>query len=281
MKVKQISLSFLLVFIISFLVLYPSFQIGLFGDDWLAIFRYVVHVLPPGGWNIFSYYLTPYGSQDILMGILYQNFRTDAFYFEVTAYFLRLLAAFSLYPVVFHFTKSKLATFFACLFFSVTTIGFDSTGWLLTMPTYLTIAFFNLFLYYYVLNYESNKIKFLLIAGVFYYLAYITASARMIGAPLFIFSLEIFWLLQNHLHKDFKNALLRISLIIAIMLLIALSGYSLGSGGEWLSRLNASFIAVNNLFSQGRTEFLLYPILSSIITADTPSLSSVLTIGIK
>ncbi len=262
MNTKQISLAFLLVFIISFLVIYPSFHIGLYGDDWLAIFRYVVHVLPPGGWNIFSYYLTPYGSQDILMGILYQNFGTEAFYYEVTAYFLRLLAAFSLYPIVFHFTKSKLATFFAILFFSITTIGFDSTGWLLTMPTYLTIAFFNFFLYYYILSQETHRVQSLIISGFFFYLAYITASARMIGAPLFILSLEVFWLLQDHTFKSLKSSLIRIGLIFVVMLVIGTSGYSLGSSGDWFGRLNSSFTIINNLISQGRSEFILYPIVT-------------------
>ncbi len=121
----------LVIILISLLSLFPTFYIGLYGDDWLAIFRYVVHVSPPSkeGWNYFSYFLTPYGSQDIIMGLLHQNFGNQAFYFEITSYIFRMIAAFSLYPLVFYLTKSKIATFFAILFFSVTTIGFDSTGW--------------------------------------------------------------------------------------------------------------------------------------------------------
>lgn len=109
----------LLITLISFLTLSPVFHIGLYGDDWLAIFRYVVHVSPQAneGWNLFTYYLTPYGSQDIIMGLLYSNFGSNGFYFEITSYIFRLIAAFSLYPIVFYLTKNKLATFFSMLFF--------------------------------------------------------------------------------------------------------------------------------------------------------------------
>ncbi len=264
MNTKQISLIFLAIFIISLIIIYPSFYIGLYGDDWLAIFRYVVHVIPPSkeGWNLFTYYLTPYGSQDIIMGLLYQNFGTNAFYYEVTAYFFRLIAAFSLYPLIFYLTKSKLATFFAVMFFSVTTIGFDSTGWLLTMPTYLTIAFFNFFLYTYILFHNTQKFKFLFISGLFFYLAYITASARMIGAPMFIISLEIFWLFKNRTISSLKYFVLRIIFFFGIIFIIGNTGHSLGNSADWFDRLNSGISTIQKLLSEGRSDFLLYPVVT-------------------
>lgn len=257
----MIPLFSLTIIVISLITLFPVFNVGLYGDDWLAIFRYVV---PPSkeGWNLFTYYLTPYGSQDIIMGLLYRTFGTNAFYYEITSYIFRLLAAFSLYPLVFYLTKSKLATFFAMLFFSITTIGFDSTGWLLTMPTYLTIAFFNIFLYFYIISHETKKIKTLLFSGLFFYLAYVTASQRMIGAPLFILSLEAFWLFQDQTFNNLKKTLLRIAFIFAILIMIAKFGQSLGNSGDWFSRLNSSIIIIQDLFKQGRSEFLLYPIVT-------------------
>lgn len=254
----------LAIIFISLLTLFPAFYIGLYGDDWLAIFRYVVHVSPPSkeGWNYFTYFLTPYGSQDIIMGLLYRNFGTNAFYYEITSYIFRLLAAFSLYPLVFYLTKSKLATFFAMLFFSITTIGFDSTGWLLTMPTYLTIAFFNIFLYFYILFHETKKFKFLFISGVLLYLAYITASARMIGAPLFILSLETFWLIRDRTISGLKNSLLRIGAIFIILVIISKTGHSLGNSDDWFARLTSGLTTIQKLISEGRSEFFLYPVVT-------------------
>lgn len=261
---KSIYLQFLLVFAISFFILYPAFGIGLYGDDWLAIFRYVAHVSPQAneGWNLFTYYLTPYGSQDIIMGLLYSIFGTNAFSYELTSYVFRLFAAFSLYPLVFYLTKNKLATFFAMVFFAITTTGFDSTGWLLTMPTYLTIAFFNIFLYLYIISQKTRQIKILLLSGIFFYLAYVTASQRMIGVPLFILSLEIFWLIKNRTFNNLRFALLRIISIFTILLIISVSGHSLGNSSDWFSRLDSSITTIQKMISEGRSDFLLYPIVT-------------------
>lgn len=254
----------LAIILISLLVLFPNFYVGLYGDDWLAIFRYIVHVAPPSkeGWNLFTYYLTPYGSQDIIMGLLYQNFGTNAFYYEITSYTFRLIAAFSLYPIVFYLTRSKLATFFAILFFSVTTTGFDSTGWLLTMPTYLTIAFFNIFLYFYILSRKTRKIKLLALSGLFYYAAYVTASARMLGAPLFILSMEIYWLFKDRTISSLKYSFLRIALFLTIFIIIGLSGHSLGNSSDWFQRLSSSISTIRQLLNEGRSDFFIYPILT-------------------
>lgn len=258
----MILVPFLLIMLISLVTLFPVFYVGLYGDDWLAIFRYVIHVAPPGGWNIFSYYLTPYGSQDIIMGLLYRTFGTNAFYYEVTAYIFRLIAAFSLYPLVSYLTKSKLATFFAILFFSITTVGFDSTGWLLTMPTYLTIAFFNIFLYFYLIYKDTKKLKFLIFSGLFFYLAYITASARVLGAPIFILSLETFWFLKERTRNSLKYSLLRIIFLTIILIIVARTGFSLGNSGDWFDRLSSGFNAIQKMTSEGRIDFLLYPIIT-------------------
>lgn len=254
----------LIIVLISLLTFLPSFHIGLYGDDWLAIFRYVVHIMPPSkeGWNYFTYYLTPYGSQDIIMGLLYQNFGTNAFYYEVTAYTFRLLAAFSLYPVALHLTKSKLATFFAVLFFSITTIGLDSTGWLLTMPTYLTIAFINIFLYFYLIHRQTKKVKFLILSGVFFYLAYITTSARVLGAPLFMLSLEAFWLFKDRTKRDLRHSLLRIIFIFIVLLVVKISGPSLGNSSDWFQRLSSGLTTIQDMFNQGRSDFILNPIVT-------------------
>ncbi|MCL4416676.1 MAG: hypothetical protein M1365_08290, partial [Actinobacteria bacterium] len=261
---KLVYLQFLLVLIISFIVLYPSFSIGLYGDDWLAIFRYVVHVSLPSkeGWNLFTYYLTPYGSQDIIMGLIYRYFGANGFYYEITSYAFRLIAAFSLYPIVFYLTRSKLASFFAMLFFSITTTGFDSTGWLLTMPTYLTIAFFNIFLYFYIIFQKTKKVKLLLLSGIFFYLAYVTASQRMIGVPLFILSLEAFWLIKDKKFNSFKHSLLRLGFVFAILLIISVSGHSLGNSGDWFSRLGSSITTIQKMLNEGHSDFLLYPIVT-------------------
>lgn len=254
----------LVIIAISLLTLFPVFHVGLHGDDWLVIFRYVVHLGPSSeeGLNYISYFLTPYGAQDIILGLIYQNFGTQGVYYEITAYIFRMIAAFSLYPVVFYLTKSKLATFFAILFFGVTTTGFNSTGWLSDLPTYLAIAFFNIFLYFYIIFKEAKKIKFLILSVIFLYLAYVTVSARMLGAPLFILSLEVFWLLRDRTINNLKYSILRISFVFAILITVATLGRSLGNSGDWFARLASSLTTIQKLLAEGRSDFLFYPIVT-------------------
>lgn len=254
----------LVIIVISLLVLFPIFYVGLHGDDWLVIFRYVVHLSPSSkeGWNYFSYFLTPYGSQDIMMGLLYRYFGNQPIYFEITSYIFRMIAAFSLYPLVYYLTKNRLATFFSILFFAITTTGFSTSGWLSALPTYPTIALFNLFLYFYLLVKETQKLKFLILSGIFFYFAYVTGSARMVGAPLFIISLEMFWFIISKTKNSLKFSFIRILFISAILIIISISGNSLGSSHDWLDKLNSGLTTIEKLISEGRTDFLLYPIVT-------------------
>ncbi len=182
--------SFLIIFI-SFLTFRPSFNLALYGDDWLAFYRYLTH-LGPGAienWNHLTYFLTPYGAQDILMGSLRKIYGFNSVDYYTTSYLFRLFASFSLFPLVFYFTKSKLATFFSILFFSVTIIGLDTTTWVFNMPTYITVGLFNLTLYFFIKSREENHFKQIFFAVILYYFAYIITPIRMHGSLPFIFFL--------------------------------------------------------------------------------------------
>ncbi|MBI2599484.1 hypothetical protein HYW43_01020 [Candidatus Daviesbacteria bacterium] len=177
---------FITVILVSLFTLYKTFSLGLFGDDWLAFFRYFQHLGPesPGQWNLLRYYLTPYGAQDILMGIMQQIFGFESSRYYQLSYLFRMLAAFSFYPLVFYLTKSRIASFFAVLFFSITVIGFDTTNWVFNMPSYITIALFNLFLFYFLKARTEKPLPVLAIAGILYYFAYVTTPIRMHGSGI-------------------------------------------------------------------------------------------------
>jgi len=250
------------ILIISLFALYPSFNLALFGDDWLAFFRYFQHVGPrsPGAWNHLTYYLTPYGAQDILMGVMQKIFGFESFWYYLISYVLRIVAAFSFYPLVFYLTKSKIASFFAVLFFSITTIGLDATNWVFNMPSYITIAFFNLCLYFFLkARGESNPFS-LIISAILYYFAYITTPIRMHGSLPFIFLLEVFWVIQNRNFKTIKKSVIRFSVFLAIFLIIRYTGQSQGPPQEIAERFNLGIQAISMLLQQGRFDFLFYPI---------------------
>lgn len=251
------------IFLLSFIVLLPSFGLGLFGDDWLAFFRYA-QVLGPkssGTYNHLSYFLTPYGAQDILMGLFQKvyGFNSSLYYF--TSFIFRTVATFSFYPLVFYLTKNRIATFFAIAFFSITVTGFDTTNWVFNMPSYITIALFNLCLYFFLKARGEKKYISLIISGIFYYLASIITPIRMHGSLSFIFLLESFWLMQNRNLHTFKKVFIRFGLFLIIFLIIRYTGQSQGPPQEVSERLNLGIQAMLSMISRGRFDFILYPII--------------------
>ena len=251
------------ILFISILTFLPSFNLALFGDDWLAFFRYAMHVAPkfPGEWINLIYFLTPYGAQDIIMGLLQKIFGFQGSYYQYTSFALRMIAAFSLYPLVFYLTKSKLAAFFAILFFAVTTTGIETTSWVFNMPTYTTIALFNLFLYFFIVAREDKKHIFLTISLPLYFLAYIITPIRMHGSLLFLLFLEVFWIFQKKDRQTIKLACLRFLLLLLIFLIIKFIGQSLGPANEPIERFTLGVTTSLELIKQGRLDFIFYPLI--------------------
>lgn len=254
-------LAFALLIILSLFIFFPSFQLSLFGDDWLAFYRYskLLGSFAQGQENHLTYFLTPYGSQDILMGLLQKVYGYESTPYYLTSYLFRIIAVFSFYPIVIYLTKSKIAALFAILFFSITTTGLDTTNWVFNMPSYITIALFNLFLYFFLKS-RQGKFRLLLTAGLLYYLAYVITPIRMHGSLLFILLLEAFWIFQTKSLKIFKKVAMRVSLIIFVFLIIKYTGHSI-TPNEITERLNIGITTDLTLLSQGRFDFIFYPLL--------------------
>lgn len=253
----------LLIIIVSFLIFYPSFNLGLTGDDWLAFYRYINHLGPNSTYNYnhLTYFLTPYGAQDILMGFLYKFLGNNASPYYQISFLFRMIAAFSFYPIVKYLTKNNIASFFAVLFFSVTPVGLDTTNWVFNMPSYITITLFNLFLFFFLISRETRKPKALLLSGLFYYLSYVTTPIRMHGSLLFILLIEMFWLIQKRDKVTLRKVTLRILMIVAIFLFIRYSGHSQGPPEEVSQRFMLGITTSLKFFDQGRFDFIFYPLI--------------------
>lgn len=262
----------LFIILVSFLTFLPSFNLALFGDDWLAIWRYLEHLGPksPGQWNYLTYFLTPYGAQDILMGFLRNLYGFNSFYYYLTSFVFRLFAAFSLYPLVFYLTKSKLASLFSILFFSITIIGLETTNWVFNMPSYITIGLFNLTLYFFIKSREESHLKKIFISAILYYSAYIITPIRMHGSLPLLFLLEVLWIIQKRSLKIFKQSLLRFTIMLIIFLIIKFTGQSLGPSNEIQERLIQGFNTSITLLTYGRLDFIFHPLImfGSMIVPD-------------
>jgi len=254
---------FILVSLLSTFTFWGSFSLSLFGDDWLAFWRYLQHLGPKssGEWNYLTYLLTPYGAQDILMGILRNIYGLDSTKYYMTSFIFRLFASFSFYPLVFYLTETKLGAFFSVLFFSITTTGLDTTNWVFNMPSYITIGLFNLCLYFFIKSRADEKFILLIISGIFYYFAYIITPIRMHGSLPLILLLEIFWIIQKSNFKALKIAATRISLFLMIFLIIRYTGNSQGPAEEISQRINLGFTAISTMLMGGKFNFIFYPII--------------------
>lgn len=254
-----------IIIAISLFTLYPSFNLALFGDDWLAFIRYLYHLGPnpgvDGKWDHLTYFLTPYGSQDILMGLLYKIYGYQSTFYYLTSYFLRMIAAFSFIPVTFYMTKSKLATLFAVLFFAVSTTGIETTNWVFNMPSYIAIAFFNLFLYFFIKAREPKNLKLLAPAAILYYLAYVTTPIRMHGILPFVVLIELFWIVQNRNFKTIKIAFLRVLIIILVFIFISKTGHSNGAASDWSQRFQEGISQFTTMVQEGKFDLFFYPLI--------------------
>lgn len=249
------------IIFISLFTFWPSFNLGLFGDDWLAFFRYLQYLGPnaQGSWNHLTYFLTSYGPEDMIMGLLQKIYGYNSMLYYLTSYFLRLIASFSLYPLVFYLTRNKLSSFLAVLFFSITSIGLETTNWVFNMPSYIAITFLNLFLYFYIRSKDERKIEIFVASILFLFLAIVSQPIRMHGLLPFILIMEFFWLIRGGINQ-LSQALIRIGVFASIfaITLLFLSSSPVVTGSILFTD---GVKAISKLLNEGRLDFLFNPLI--------------------
>src|SRR5436190_13661716 len=83
-----------LIILISLIVLSPSFNLALVGDDYLGLYRYQATIQSFNN-NIIRYFFTDYGPQDLITILIHNFVGFNARYYYFIAYILRILAALS------------------------------------------------------------------------------------------------------------------------------------------------------------------------------------------
>lgn len=261
------------VVLLSLFALYPSFYLGLYGDDWLEIWRATYTFGPEshGFLNYITYFLSRYGSFDLIMKVLVGLIGFQSIYFYITAYILRLIASFSFFPLILYITKNRTAALFGVIFFSITAVGLDATNWVFNMPVYIAIALFNLFLLFSVKSVMEDKMKLYLISLIFLILAMFIASVRMTGVLPFVFVMELSYLMFKYEFKKVQQFILRLIIFLCLFISVVLFGqvienyggrigYSLfGSIDQLFGTWNGGIFASGNFIAKGSIEFISYP----------------------
>ena len=242
--------------IIGFLVLRPSFDLALTGDDYLGLWRYQFYINGWGGETLSnkSYFFTDYGPMDMLTAIIHHfvGFRHQIYY--IVSFVLRTLAALSFLWPVYRLSKSKWAAVIAAAFFMITTTGLEATDWSFNMPSYVAIALTNLALGCFV-----TQAWFF--APIFFVLAIISQPIRTMFLPILMIGLEIYSIVINFNLRKLFWGLSRIG--VYIFLIATLLKYT--SYGGAVSLRGSSVLAQNlqqviQLGKDGNYKILVTPI---------------------
>lgn len=255
---------------INFLVFLPFFGLGLFGDDWLSIFRYSYYLEIPKHlgpysteyFNNFKYLFNAYGAQDTIMALLYKIFGGESSIYFIVSYIFRVGAAFSIYLPAFYLTKNKFAAYFAVFFFLFSSTGLEASGWVFNMPSYLAIIFFSFFIYFYIRSYQEKIRNYLLISYLFFFLSFISTLIRAHGFIPFIFYIEIVWLSSERNWKAARSALIRVLGFLLIFLLIYFFGFKETISGNALTSISSGLTVSSSFISKARFDFLFYPFIT-------------------
>lgn len=255
--------------LISILVFRKSFNLGLYGDDWLQLYNLWLSFDVNKQLSYFDVrsYIGAYWPQYLFLGIIKYFFGyASSAYFE-TSLFLRILATISLFFLGYKISKSLPVAFFASLVFIFTAAGLQTTDWVFNMNTYAGMFFFNFSMIFY-LNIRKLKTFF-----SFQYIAFISSftlalasvPVRMHGAvplliatELFLFFLERKTVLKAGLTPKIDRFLVfRLVLPVVILLLLIKAG-SFGGSGDNTPLFEASFAYLKDMLHRGRYDLLFY-----------------------
>lgn len=259
-----------IILLVGFLALRYTFSLALVGDDWLAFYRFQYHV---GKWsngqlNFLTFFLTPYGAQDLTMGLLAKTFGYNSLTFFVVSFLLRGGVSVALFIVINKLTKNYIAAFISSLFFLISSIGLDATNWVFNMPSYASLISITFFIFFFIKSQIERKFIYAIYAAVLYYLAYLLAPIRIHGMPILVIGLEIFFLVQVLLtskakriqsKKEFITIILRQLLMAIVLVSILFTGASRGIGLNLTQRLKEGFDFISVSTGKGDLTFLLNP----------------------
>ena len=261
-----------IIFLVGFFALRHTFSLTLVGDDWLAFYRFQYHV---GKWsngqlNFLTSFLTPYGAQDLTMGLLAKTFGYNSLAFFIVSFLLRGGGSVALFIVVNKLAKNSIAAFISGLFFFVSSVGLDATSWVFNMPSYASLIAISFFIYFFIKSQTERKLLFAGYAAVFYFLSYLLAPIRIHGIPIFAIALEVFFILKTllilkerkyELKKELVIVILRQLLMAGVLIGILYIGASRGIGSNLTQRIKEGYDYISLSAKNGDFTFFLNPVI--------------------
>jgi len=245
-----------LSFLIGIYVFKDFFGFSLWGDDWMLMFYTLEHKIAGVPMKIF---FSEYGGQAILMEIVRSLYGFDARYYFYVSYFLRFIAALSLYLLLFNLNKNKILAFLTSVLFLVSFAGIESTNWVHNSINYLALA---LTAFGFIFSFEHLKTKKLfswkiVTAYTLFTIAFILATVRMHGL-IFLYPLtELIFVVAKK--SKTRYAIIRSVVLIGLFYILMKSGLFGNAGSETIGRFNNSFIYFINQSNENLYKALIFP----------------------
>lgn len=253
----------LLIFGMGYVTLRPSFNLALTGDDYLGLWRYDFY---HNGWggeklNNISYFFTDYGPMDMMTATIHHffGFRHQIYY--IFSFMLRLFAALSFLWPMYKLTKSGWGSIGAAAFFIITTTGLEATDWSFNMPSYIAIAFANIFLGLFIYSRTKNNLFTWIASPVTFVLTIISQPVRTMFFPILILGLEIYWLVTNFNLKNLCLEIIKIGLwIVLTMTILKYTSYGGAVSLRGSKILSQNFQQVVQLIKDKNYKILVSPV---------------------
>lgn len=215
-----------IVTLLQFTLLDLALKIGFKPDDWILYFAYKTLGLHPLSkllevWaerGIYTTYQVYYiGLLETLVGFDYHSF-------QVINLIFKSLGTIAIFPLVLVIFKDKLLAIFATLFFAVSASSIGPLEFAVKGSDYLAIFWMCMFLitYYLVVTKYSRNFPWLSVSLILLLLSLLFSPIRIFPILILLPLIEIYLLMKNLNLENFKNILIRTSILYLPMLALIL-----------------------------------------------------------
>lgn len=230
----KIPLLIAISFISTYVAVYPSLRLALFGDDWIVFFD-LIESSGPGkvlDYSKFSGYFGAYNFPHYYMGVIHNLFGFDSFYYYFISFIFRSIAALSVSLFILTFTGSFFAAAAAAILFGVTAAGVETTNWVFNAPSYLSIAFS---LFSLMILIKTSKLSGYLKSILLFMFSIMLFPQRMHGIiPIYFIILALIYIFRVQ-NIGFKNFLLKILIFLSsVYFLYKMRTFGIPEDVNWL-----------------------------------------------
>lgn len=223
----------LLLLVIGLLVHKPSFNLSLYGDDWLSIYNClgpaITHKVDPyftGPLPGILTYLTAYGPTDCLIGLQYLLFGREYQWYYIISLALKIFVSFCFFLLIKDIFKGKLKVlaFLSAVLLLVGYTGIQNTDWAVYMIVYLSTGLFLLSLLFKNKYLIYNKSQYLVISFCLLEASLILLSIRLFPIIFFIPMMDLLIIFSRIYKVKYSRIIISDFLFVFSIFLFWLAG---------------------------------------------------------